>query len=551
MFNAVRALLPSLAVLVLTSFPALAATPPSPFTNLQSLADMTGFSRIGGLKGARTVKIAVLDNGFRGYQSELGRYLPAATVYHAGPVPVDAASEDAHGLYMAEIIAALLSYAPQVSYELHLYSAFGFSNLKAAVEEVSAKKFDIVLYSQVWEYGGNGDGKGFINSLVNQATKAGVVWINAAGNFADSAYRTKIARADEDWALLPGANNAVRIRCFAQQGQKCSLRAVLSWNDFKDEVSQGTDKDLDFVLFDDIFKVLRSSTLQQKTSFPEGEPGSSLYPREIIQTEVDPGTYYLRVKIRSRNFGQKDELRINISGDFVKLLDATPGETLLPPADNASVITVGASDSEKSSEDLVMKKPELLSPSMIKLSGGEQFKGSSNSAAIVAAGVALMKAARPELNREQLLTRLAGNSTSLQPVGFPGQGLPLQTLGFHATQPNCFELAMLPSMPPAVVSLLQAGALAVQSDQGIKIFTSIDPFTMIPGLFRTRMDDMLVVGRQGYQVIPRVYQTRLGQAQYEVVQTPQGQFTCGFPSRVSPGTTGSKVNFRLPDLSQF
>ena len=52
---------------------------------------------------------------------------------------------------------------------------------KDAVETVAHENFDLVLYAQNWEFGGNGDSKGFINALVNQATQAGVIWMQVSG----------------------------------------------------------------------------------------------------------------------------------------------------------------------------------------------------------------------------------------------------------------------------------------------------------------------------------------------------------------------------------
>lgn len=524
----------------------------TPFANIANIAAGTGFKNYSATRGKQTVKIAVLDNGFKGYQSAIGKYLPADTTYHAGPVAVDANTEEVHGLYMAEIVSSLLAYTPGVNYEMHLYSAFGYSNLEAAVKDVAANGFDIVLYSQVWEYGGNGDGRGFINKLINQALDKGIIWINAAGNFGDGTYRTWIEDSKDDWVRLPGPNDTVRFRC--EKGGPCPLRIVLSWNDFKDDVDEGTDKDLDLILTDDTLRIVGSSALKQMKKFPEGTPGASLYPREIINQMVDPGLYFIRVKDRSKNFQRsKDWLRLTVSGGRITLKDQTPGETLLPPADNPRVISIGASDTPKSSVSLRQQKPELVTPSLLSLLTGEQYEGSSNSAAITAAAAVVLKSLNPALTSRRLITILSGSmvppTPDTTPMGGSGQGLPLEVLGFSPTGNGCFLEAQLPYSYPNLIDVVhRAGGTAVITTRGLKVFTALDPF-VITGVQRVSLDDMLVSGPQGLQSLPRSNQEYLPPGFIEIVQTPRGQAICRFRSDESAGSQpgfGVGSRMRLP-----
>src|SRR5690606_25780032 len=174
------------------------------------------------------------------------------------------------------------------------------------------------------------------------------------------------------------------------------------------------DKDLDIALTDDFLNIIQSSSLKQSADPKENRPGYSKYPREIIAAEIKTGSYLLRVKNRSSNFSKKDRLRITVDGDGITMPSYSPGESLLNPADNASVITVGASDSDRSSISLSLGKPDLLAPSSIRLTSGEEYRGSSNSAAIVAAGLALLKSEDTTLTRKELLQRTSrgGNSNS-------------------------------------------------------------------------------------------------------------------------------------------
>lgn len=538
--------------LILTS--ALAFALSSPFQNIHEISARLGFDRYTDVEGQRRIKIAILDNGFRGYENELGKSLPRNTKYHAGPVAVDPETEEAHGLVMAQIISGLLEPARGIDYELHLVSAFGYTNFEAAVKTVLRHKIDIVLFSQVWEYGGNGDGKGFINRLVSQATKRGILWVNAAGNFATNTFQARIQRASDDWAKLPGPNDSVRVRCTPNSTRsKCSLRAVLSWNDFKNDVNAGTDKDLDLVLTDDTLRIVASSGYQQMPSVPKPAPiGASLYPREIIQTELDAGVFYFRVKVRSSNFdSKKDLLRLTIGGEGVQLLDTTTGETLLPPADHPEVITIGASDSERSSGSARLSKPELFAPSLLTVASGEQYLGTSNAAAFAAAATAVLKALTPAITRSEVIRSLRSGGAQ---QGGPGSGLPLEILGFWPVTPGCFPAVALPfAIPQVLMPILRGGAFVVQSTIGPKVFVDYDPFAAVQ-MNRTRQDDMLIASARGFEVMARSNQPYLAMNHMvEVVQKPRGQQVCslggGMPRPPQNGGGHSGGIIQLPPVA--
>src|SRR5262249_4427326 len=148
--------------------------------------------------------------------------------------------------------------------------------------------YDIVLYSQVWEYGGNGDSHGFINAIVNKALDAGILWINAAGNFGRS---TRIAPVEPmnsggDWVRFSAGNrkwtDAVKLRCKAEKDKTCPMRIVLTWNDFKDNPGVGTNKDLDLYLVDTYGEARESSTFRQSQAPDANDPAARLFPREFL-----------------------------------------------------------------------------------------------------------------------------------------------------------------------------------------------------------------------------------------------------------------------------
>lgn len=508
----------------------------SPFKNLNNLKSQLGFSRYYQAdNNKRPLRIAVLDKGFDGYQNEIGRSLPADTRYVPGPVATPPEVKVEHGFRMAQILTAMMTddmkasqWAPQIT----LYNVFGFTNFKAAIDDVIAKKVDLVLYSEVWEYGGNFDGKGFINQQVSRATAAGVIWVNAAGNFGLTTYNSGIRTIKDSWVQLPDRNDALALRCAPQQGGKCPVKIVLSWNDFKDDVTQGTAKDLDLALADDLLNIVQTSALKQTTAAEE-QPGTSKYPREIIAAELNEGTYYIRVKNRSLNFTGRDQLRITVDGESISMPSHSNEETLLNPADNPSVITVGASDSDRSARSVRLGKPDIMAPSSITLQNGEEFRGSSNSAAIVAAGIALLKTQRGDLRRSDILSRIRSNGNSWNQVG-----LSLNILRFGPTGPGCFVEGQLPAVPAYVQSVLARGGVLVQTTAALRIMTPYDPILLNPGLRRVAMDDMVVATPQGIALFPRLAAIPPGSA--EIFQRPVEAGLCNQPAQ------GGGKTFRLP-----
>lgn len=433
--------------------------------------------------GKRKLKIAVLDNGFRDFENARGGSLPETTKLRTVPKPVDAEIEEGHGTKVAEILANLLNRTG-TKYELHLFPSFGYTNFKSSVETVIAEKFDLVLYSQVWDFG-NGDGKGFINNLVSAATKSGVTWVNATGNFEKGTYRAPIERTIDDGAALPGPNGSVQIRCFKNSSDICHLRVLLTWNSFSDDVRIGTDKDLDLVLTDSTSKVIGSSALIQ-TSTGTSLPGASFYPREEIKVDVKPGLYFARVRIRSANFTKTDELKILVNGDFTELLNRREGEALLPPSDNWSVITVGASDTDQSSLSRSMGRPDLSAPSLIKTADGGMFKGSSNAAAAYAARIAFELSKVPSIDRESLLIKLRGGTPRPKTIpqdGIERTGNPAairdssSLANLDSTSPGCYFYHALQITVPHVRKMLKEGGVVVDTLSGPKIFIDESPFT--------------------------------------------------------------------------
>jgi hypothetical protein len=313
---------------------------------------------------------------------------------------------------MAELIYSLMSnqdYAPQFGPDIYLYRVQGISEFRDAVTDAIKNGVQIISYSDIREFGSNWDGKGFWNKEVDRAIASGIIWVNAAGNFARRTFNSPIS-FNANRVVLPDEGSTLTLKCDSQ----CKVRIVLSWNDFKDDMNKGTSKDLDLFLEDGNGNKIKS-TLEQVLELPEGklsEKGKTLYPQEHIETVLQAGLYSLSVSSKNPSaFGPGDKLRVTVDGPGITLNHFDVAESLLNPADDSQVVTVGALDSDQTAVSLALHKPEFLTASSL-FYNGKEFKGSSISTAIVAAGFGMLKFLHPEFDREALLKACGDADTS-------------------------------------------------------------------------------------------------------------------------------------------
>lgn len=385
-----------------------------------------------GLRGG-DVTIAVLDNGFQGIESSAGVILPAdtrvvqTTLSSAGP----SSAGGAHGLKMAEIAYAVatgghlwraLDRGPRVL----LMNTNGWTNLNAAVERLIAERVDIVLYAQVWEYGGNGDGRGFINALVNRALDAGILWVNAAGNFAGSVWRGPVRYTSDGALTMPHQGRYARFRVASPD---TPVKITLAWNDFADTNQYRTARDLDLVVETEDGRVLdRSNLIQDGREHRAGERSPdgreySAHAREIVRQVLPAGVYRVRVDVMSRQWASDSWAQVAVDGEGVDMIDDPAARTVMVPADNPRVLTVGATDSAKSSSGVAastVTKPDVSVPSALRFSDGRSVDGTSAATAQAVGALAVWRgycgAMDPARAARVLKWTSSGGSVSLPAV---------------------------------------------------------------------------------------------------------------------------------------
>lgn len=391
-----------------------------------------GYENVAGIEA---VKIAVLDYGFDGIGSNR-RYLPenAVVVEHYDPAFVRKfnlgdpdltrpfAPLNSHGRNMAQIVWGVTGFNPNGP-QFFLLNANGPTMLRRAVRFAMEARVDIILFSGVFEGGGYGDGRGFINRLVADALAADILWINAAGNYGGHVYNGPIRVQPDGYLQFANAKDSTCLR-FRNLLDENTITITLIWNDYREAEDAGTMKDLDLFVQDAEGKVIGSSEKVQVPASGKAGPEMSLNPRErvvLADLPAQPDSdYRIRIRARSKNFTATDQLRVLITSgregvsdprtnkpeDGVRFLDASGKGEIFPPADNPLVLTVGDGGGGSSvgpTADHRVKPDVVIEDSRAYFTTGEMTAGASNAAAYFAGIVAVLKAAEPDLRTRHLL----------------------------------------------------------------------------------------------------------------------------------------------------
>jgi hypothetical protein len=521
---------------------------------------------------AKNLKIAIFDYDFTGHVSAAGRSLPSNTVFIPGNVKLEIPSalvtERPHGLTMAEILSAEIG--TQINYQLLLYEVRGFKNFQEAISDAIRRGVNLIVHPLVRDYGGNFDGDGFVNAEVNRATSAGITWLNAAGNYGKTSFTGEPAKYDsknQNWVKMPGYANSLPIKCAPpKEDDVCNVRFTLSWTAHSNDPAVGTDKDLDFELADDTMtnmdSVQRGNRKQVVGQVKNNN--ESNYPREVIEADLKPGSYTIRVSNMSSNFSDSDRFRIATDSPFIffeysprkdsKSENYDQDENIFNPADNKSVITVGASDFDRSSKSVALGKPEILIPSRITLPGGDKVMGSSVAVVRAAARAAVSMVSSRELSKDGLVALLdqpgygevlvaeggvaevdsesTSTSTSTSVAESATQSPPVSTSitepkrDSTPTQADCFVTVQMQPQAHYINMILTQGGVPVQTATGLKIALPFDPMQLIPRLRRVRPDDMVLATPQGLILRPRREEASVPNYVAEVFELPPNKGIC-------------------------
>ncbi len=178
---------------------------------------------LAGVRG-QGVKVAIIDGGgFKG-ANQLGQDMPARWRYRDYTGEGIYAGEGVHGTGCAEIVHDV---APDA--ELTLLKTGDLLDFENAKDFCIREGIDIISDSGTWPTTGFGDGRGFACDIVNDAADNGILWVNAAGNGAESHYSGFWSdRDDDDWHNFRGGDELLTFE--AEEGDEIDI--ALIWNDW-------------------------------------------------------------------------------------------------------------------------------------------------------------------------------------------------------------------------------------------------------------------------------------------------------------------------------
>lgn len=339
--------------------------------------------------GGDGARVAILDLGFSGYDSLLGRELPskvhARSFFRSPSGKGDlAGGGEVHGTGCAEIVADIVPDA-----EIYLVNVESPLDLRSAVDWLVKEKVSVISHSVGWYFGGL-DGSGPIDEIADGAVRRGVLWVNAAGNEAERHTWARAVDGDADGFLEFDGTGDERLDFTLANGEDLSL--ALLW----DSWPTSTNLDLALEVVDGSDHVLATSDLDYA-----GYPYAFRYV-EIVADEATAVAARVRLK---RGAITDRTIHVFRIGSGTRMQDHNrPDRSLLAPADSPNVLTVGAVDysteqldsySSRGAYDVEPAKPEICGPVGVSTVTYQRFgfRGTSAAAPHVAGAAALLTSA--------------------------------------------------------------------------------------------------------------------------------------------------------------
>ena len=354
-----------------------------------------------GVKG-QGVKVAIIDDGFKGVGQLVGQDMPASGWYRDYTGEGIYAGDSVHGTACAEII---YDVAPEA--EVYLYKVGDLVDLENAKDRSIRDSIDVINHSIGWFGTGIGDGRGEACDIVNDAADNGILWVNSAGNDAQSHYYGFWSDFDsDDWHNFSNEDEVIGFE--AEAGDE--IRIFLTWNDWP-----VSDQDYDLYLA----FINSSGDLEPvASSLDEQSASANNPPSERIEIEAEKSGRY-GISVKSWGDARPRRLKIwSLNHDFEEYSEAE--NSIGSPADARGAMSVGAIYHRNWNTSRIEEyssrgpttdgrfKPDLVAPTGVSTASYAPygFFGTSSSAPHVAGAAALIKSVNPSYSRTQLWNAL-------------------------------------------------------------------------------------------------------------------------------------------------
>jgi len=382
-----------------------------------------------GWRGAG-VKIGIIDGGFQGYQALLGLELPIqVTVKNFVDGETDAQVDGSthHGTACAEIIHDLAPAA-----ELYLVKIATNVDLEEAVTWLKdVQQVNLISSSLGWYNLTPGDGTGFFADLVEQARRAQITWVTAAGNDREAHWGGLFTDPEND--ALHNFNGAQNVNYFGPGNGDVyllppgvPLQVYLRWDDWSN-----VNQDYDLYLLR--WNGSGWSVIASGINVQNGTPGQTPTEGVSAVTTGAPTAYGFLI----RRFQATHTVHFEVFAPQVARLDEiVPSRSLANLADAPGAITVGAVDvnppyaQEAYSAEGPTNgpggvaegghmKPDLVAYANVSTTslGNRAFQGTSAATPHVAGAAALVAGAFPTFTSEQVQAFLATQALDLGVAG--------------------------------------------------------------------------------------------------------------------------------------
>jgi len=377
-------------------------------------------------------KVAIIDLGFSGYTAARNAGELDNVVFTYDYTGDGFETYTVHGTGVAEIVADM---APQA--ELYLMMVGDSVDLQNALDDCVARGVQVINHSVAWFNSNFYDGTGTIANIANDARSQGILWVNAAGNYAagghwqgefvdsdnggvgDGYLDFATPGTDQDFVDADGRDEGNEI--YAAAGKQ--IRVYMTWNDWAVRT-----QNYDLHLYNSAGTKVASST-NLHTGWQQ--------PTERIVYDVPTSGDY-EIVVESVNAPDAPEIEF-----FVFVDSASPAlehqvarSSVAAPANSEHVFTVGAISqanwtpgpaesfsSRGPSNDSVytasIKKPDIAGPDAVSgyTYGFRGFGGTSAASPHVAGAAALLLSENSALTAAGLQTKLEADAIDMGDAG--------------------------------------------------------------------------------------------------------------------------------------